>query len=211
VSSVVLDRAAGTYAATQHLIRLGHQRIGFVGKAWDEPLPSASKGQGYLRAVQKHGLAPERITLEDWGPGILEESYRAGIRMGGMSDRPTALVCWSDLVAMGICRGLQEAGARVPEDVAIVGFDDVQIGAYFTPPLTTVAQPVEEICRKAMELLIEQLNGKKEVRQVTVQPGLVIRKSCGAGSRSVDWRIASDFQKSERAADLPLRSVLVGP
>ena len=153
VNSVVLDRAAGTCAATEHLIRLGHCRIGFVGKAWDVPLPSASKGQGYLRAMQKYGLAPERVALEDWGPGVLEESYRAGIRMGGTFDRPTALVCWSDLVAMGICRGLQEVGVRVPEDVAIVGFNDIQIGAYFTPPLTTVAQPVEDICQKAMELL----------------------------------------------------------
>ena len=210
VSSVVLDRAAGTCAATEHLIRLGHHRIGFVGKAWDAPLPSANKGQGYLRAMQNHGLAPERVALDDWGPGVLEESYRAGIQMGRASDRPTALVCWSDLVAMGICRGLQEVGARVPEDVAVVGFNDVQIGAYFTPPLTTVAQPVEKICRKAMELLIEQLSGKKEVRQVTVQPRLVIRRSCGAGSRSMDWRVASGFPKSERVADLPLRTALVG-
>jgi DNA-binding LacI/PurR family transcriptional regulator len=210
VSSVVLDRAAGTCAATEHLIRLGHRRVGFVGKAWDGPLPSASKGQGYLRAAQKYGLTPERVALEDWGPDVLERSYQAGLKMGRASDRPTAFVCWSDLVAMGICRGLQEVGVRVPEDVALVGFDDIHLGAYFTPPLTTVAQPVEEICRKAMELLMEQLSGKKEVRQVAAQPRLVVRRSCGAGSRPIDWRVASGPPEAAWVADSAPHSVLAG-
>lgn len=173
ISSVVLDRFAGAYMAVEHLIRLGHQRIGFVKANWSPE----TAWQGYFSAMQEHGLTLERVTLDDT---TLEAGYQIGMELGGASDRPTALICWGDLPAIGICRGLQEVGVRVPEEVAVVGFDGLDIGAYYPPPLTTVAQPVEDICQKVIQLLIDQLNGENEVKQVMVRPHLIVRRSCGA-------------------------------
>ena len=181
-SSVVLDRTAGTYEATEHLIRLGHRRIGFVGR-WnrDEMLVTSTsvvKWSGYLHALQAHGLAPERIEAD--GP-TLEAGYRMGLRLGRTSNRPTAFVCWGDMPAIGMCRGLREAGVRVPEEVGVVGFDGLEVGAYCAPPLTTVAHSLTEICREAVGLLIGQLSGEAEVKSVMVRPRLIVRESCGAG------------------------------
>jgi len=178
ISSVAVDRAAGICEATEHLIRLGYRRIGFV-RGRGNSVTAEAKWQGYLRAVEAHGLTPERTVPRS---STLETGYRTGIRLGRMSDRPEAFICMGDLPAIGICRGLQEAGVRVPEEVGVVGFDGLEIGAYCVPPLTSVAHPVEEICREAAKLLIDQLNGGGEVRQVMVRPRLVVRQSCGANA-----------------------------
>jgi DNA-binding LacI/PurR family transcriptional regulator len=179
ISNVVLDRVAGAYAAAEHLIRLGHQRIGFVGVDWARARMSAR--QGYLRAVQEYGLTPEEVFVDG---ETLEEGYRLGVQMGRASDRATALIyCSGVLLGIGICRGLQEVGVRVPEEVAVVGGDTSGLGAYCTPPMTAVTPSVEEVCRYAIRLLIDQLNGEPEVRRVTIQPRLIVRKSCGADLR----------------------------
>lgn len=177
VKGVVLDRTAGGYAATKHLIRLGHRRIGLVDRVQDLASPEAARAQGYLRALEEHDLTPEQFFPKDL---TLERGYQLGIQIGHLSDRPTALVCWSDVTAVGVCRGLQEVGIRVPGEVAVVGHGGDEIGKYFTPPLTTVDVPVEDICQKVIQLLISELNGDREVRQVVMQPHMVVRKSCGA-------------------------------
>jgi LacI family transcriptional regulator len=174
VSSVALDRFAGAFEAAEHLIRLGYRRIGFVRAGWGPTLA----WQGYASALQSHGLTPEEMLIEDT---TLQSGYDMGLWIARAADRPRALICWGDMPAIGICRGLQESGVRVPEDVAVVGFDGSDIGAYCSPPLTTVAQPVEEICRKAIGLLIDQINGDIEVKREGVRPYLMVRKSCGAG------------------------------
>jgi LacI family transcriptional regulator len=140
-----------------------------------------SARQGYLRAVQEYGLTPEEVFVDG---ETLEEGYRLGVQMGRASDRATALIyCSGVLLGIGICRGLQEVGVRVPEEVAVVGGDTSGLGAYCTPPMTAVTPSVEEVCRYAIRLLIDQLNGEPEVRRVTIQPRLIVRKSCGADLR----------------------------
>ena len=137
----MLDDTTSFCEATEHLIRLGHERIGFIGTPWNTPFIGSAKGKGYFKAMQKHGLTPECI------PGrtiFLEVAYQVGKKLG---DRFTALVCRSDYTAIGVCHGLRESGLRVPEDVVVVGYGNIGVGAYMVPTLTTLATPLRGDCR----------------------------------------------------------------
>ncbi len=173
LSGVVLNNVTSFCEATEHLIRLGHEQIGFVGTDWNTDNLGSDKGKGYLMAMQKHGLTPQRIPGRT---GFLEQAYQLGKKLG---DQFTALVCRSDYTAIGVCRGLQESGLRVPEDVAVVGFGNIEVGAYMTPALTTLATPREAIAQAAMELMLEQLEGQETPRQITLETPLIVRESCG--------------------------------
>ena len=176
LSGVVLDQVSGYYEATAHLIRLGHERIGFVGPEWDEASPISAKAKGYLLAMQKFGLSHEFIHSR----GLQAEG--GYIQAKKFGDRFTALVCRCDYTAIGVCQGLREAGIRVPDDVAVVGNGDIDVAAYTNPGLTTLAIPYEAIAQAAMELMLEQLEGQETPRQVTLKSSLIVRESCGANS-----------------------------
>ena len=174
LSGVVLDLMTDFFEVTEHLIKLGHERIGFIGPGWDDAGAISAKAKGYLQAMQKHGLSYESL------PALglhAEGGYRLGQRLG---DRFTAIVCRDDHTAIGVCRGLRELGLRVPEDVAVVGWGDIGVAAYVTPALTTLAIPYEAIAEAAIELMLEQLEGEETPRQITLRSPLVVRESCGA-------------------------------
>ena len=178
MSGIVLDDTAGFYEATEHLIQLGHERIGFIGSEWNQNHIGSAKANGYLLAMQKHGLTPQRMSGKIT---TTESGYLLGKRLGdGLF---TALVCRNDYTAIGLCRGLREVGIRVPDDVAVVGSGNIEVASYVTPALTTLATPYEAIAEAAMELMLEQLEGEETPRQVTLKPTLVVRESCGANSR----------------------------
>ena len=177
LSGVVLDDIAGFFDVTEHLIRLGHERIGFIGSAWNRNVVGSAKARGYLLAMQKHGLIPKRI------PGRTFLAQPAHQLSKGLSTESfTAFVCRDDYVAIDVCRGLGELGLRVPEDVAVVGNDDINVAARMTPALTTLATPFKAIAEMAMELMQEQLQGQDEPRQITLQSPLVVRESCGVNN-----------------------------
>ena len=179
LSGVVLDDAADYYEVTEHLIKLGHEQIRFLGPGGstrDEVDLVPYKARGYLLAMQKHGLTPKCTPV----PTIYAESgYLLGKELG---DQFTALVCRDDYTAIGVCRGLQELGLRVPEDVAVVGNGDIDVAAYITPELTTLATPYGAIAQAAMDLMLEQLDGQDKPRQVTLRSHLIVRESCGANT-----------------------------
>ena len=178
LSGVVLEETTSFCEATEHLIRLGHERIGFIGTDWNKDFAVSAKGQGYLLAMQKHGLTPQRIPGKTFPK---KPTHRLGKRLG---DRFTALVCRNDREAVIACLGLREAGLRVPEDVAVVGNGNSDMGEYVTPALTTLATPYEAIAQAAMELMLEQLEGRRDgPRQITLKSPLIVRESCGADSR----------------------------
>ena len=177
LSGVVLEEITSFCEATEHLIRLGHERIGFIGTDWNKNLRGSAKGKGYLLAMEKHGLTPQRIPGKTFPK---KPTHRLGTRLG---DRFTALVCRNDYEAIIACHGLRAAGLRVPEDVAVVGNGNLELAAYVTPSLTTLATPYEAIAKTAMELMLEQLEGQDMPRQVILKSPLVVRESCGANSR----------------------------
>lgn len=176
LSGIVVDMIMSFCEVTEHLIRLGHERIGFIGTDWNTDFVGSAKGKGYLLAMKKHGLAPQLI------PGRTYPARAIYDLVKRLDDQFTALVCRSDYTAIGVCRGLREVGIRVPEDVAVVGYGNLEVAAFVTPPLTTLATPYEEIAERAMELMLEQLEGQdtpRPPRQITLQTSLIVRKSCG--------------------------------
>jgi len=174
LSGVILDYVAEYFEATEHLIKLGHEQIGFIGEDWNESSPVAAKGKGYLLAMQQYGLTPKRIPVSDI---FAESGYCQGKELGG---RFTALICRDDYTAIGVCKGLQESGIRIPDDVAVVGYGDIDVAAYVTPSLTTLVTPYEAIAQAAMDLMLEQLEEQDTPRQITLKSHLVVRESCGA-------------------------------
>ena len=175
LSGIVLDYTTSFCKATEHLIQLGHERIGFIGSHWNSTRVGSTKAKGYLLAMQKHGLTPKRI---HGGTFLEQPAYQLNKGLG--AELFTAFVCRDDYVAIDVCRGLRELGLRVPEDVAVVGNDDIDVAARMMPALTTLATPYEAIAEMAMDLMLEQLQGQDAPRQITLQSPLVVRESCGA-------------------------------
>ncbi|HKJ67055.1 MAG TPA: GntR family transcriptional regulator, partial [bacterium] len=178
------DQAKGAYLATEHLIRLGHNRIGFLA---GEPgnLLGDERKQGYMNALKANGkeyrdhdifFSPFEGEWHDYKSG-----YSIGKEFAGLKDRPTAIFAYNDLTALGFQEALLEKGMRIPEDVALVGFDDIERSCYSPVTLTTVRQPTEKIGTLAMEKVMALINHEETEVRTILEPELVVRQSCGAG------------------------------
>jgi LacI family transcriptional regulator len=181
LDTVLTDHREGGRLATRHLAALGHRRIGVV--AGPRGLsPSELRLAGHRRALAEAGLpaAPELVRHGDFHP----ESGRAAARaLLALARPPTAILACNDLMAMGVLRAAAEAGRRVPEDLAVVGYDDIELAAFTVPPLTTVAQPRREMGRAAVRLLVNRLADPGLPPQQALLPvALAVRRSCGAAA-----------------------------
>ena len=181
---VDVDDVEGAYKAVKHLTGLGHQRIAIIkGPSIDACTPR--RYRGYERALQEAGLAvdPSLVGEGDW---LHTSGIEVMQRFLGLDHPPTAVFSCNDMMAAGALHAIYEQGLSVPEDIAIVGFDDVPQTKVIIPALTTIRQPNEEMGSKATEMLIDQLEGKDgKPRQVIFPTTLVIRRSCGASLREV--------------------------
>jgi LacI family transcriptional regulator len=173
------DNVGGARLATEHLIALGHRRIVHLAGS---PRSGAAQDrrEGYRCALERAGIA----SRPEW---IVEMTY-AGADFGPTAclfqacpaERPTAVFAWSDDVAIQTMRVLREIGLRVPEDVAVVGFDSTALCDHTDPPLTSVRQPVYPMAAQAFTLLTQRIRGETpEQTQIVVAPELTIRQSCG--------------------------------
>ena len=181
VNSVGVDNVRGGELAAEHLLALGHRRIGLIAgpRRW---LAAQHREQGWRRALLRGGVAPlEGAVVEgDWTtPG----GYQAAARLLERGLGLTAIVAHNDHMALGAIRALRERGLRVPEDVSVVGYDDIPAAAYLDPPLTTVQQNLAEVGRLAIALLIEAGEKPDLSRQIAVTPELVVRGSTAAPGR----------------------------
>lgn len=169
-----IDQQAGAHAATAHLLDLGHTGVAHVsGPApWIE---AAQREAGWRAAHAERGLGPGPLLAGDWTPA---SGYAAGLRIG-RDHGVTAVLAGNDAMALGLLTGLHESGRRVPEDVSVVGFDDVPEAAYFWPPLTTVRQEFAALGRRAVALAVEALAGGSDAATGAelVVPALVVRRS----------------------------------
>jgi DNA-binding LacI/PurR family transcriptional regulator len=152
VTSVGVDERASGRLATEHLLALGHRRIGFVaGKAF--ALATREKVRGREDALLAAGIdSPTYVAHDEFSVEGGRRAVRA-ILQGANGDRPTAVICSSDLMAIGALQEAHALGLRVPEDLSIVGFDGIEAAAWTQPPLTTVEQPIDEIAGTAIEAL----------------------------------------------------------
>jgi len=178
VDEVVADNQMGGYLATQHLIRLGHQLIGCIaGPSY--VLPSGRRVSGYRRALEEAGI-PEESRLIQPGDFHPETGYSSALALLRGSPRPTAIFACNDLMAMGVIRAAVESGLSVPEDLAVVGYDDIVLASYVSPPLTTVAQPKLQMGQAAVRILVERIHdGQHSCYQELLPVHLVVRKSSG--------------------------------
>lgn len=177
------DHEYGAYIATEHLLNQGHTKIGYINSPISNILGDV-RNRGYVKAMKTYGLDPNpdfhfRLT-SDTHPGRYEAGYQLGDKFDALKEKPTAFFTYNDISALGFINRLLQIGYKVPEDVAIVGFDDIEQSAYANVPLTTVHQPVEQIGAAAINKLIAIINNENPPYRTILKPELVIRKSCGA-------------------------------
>jgi DNA-binding LacI/PurR family transcriptional regulator len=151
VPSVGVDERTAGELATQHLIDLGHERIGYIAGP-DHYLPTQQKAAGRRSALRAAGLDPDGLVAH--GEDFTVEAGRAALRNLLVSEaRASAVICSSDLMAIGVLQETAAQGVRVPEDLSVVGFDGIEATAWTNPALTTVEQPIEEIAETAVNSL----------------------------------------------------------
>jgi LacI family transcriptional regulator len=176
VDAVLTDNFQGGFLATQHLIQLGHRRIGCIAGP-SSITPSAGRGEGYMAALAEYSIpTDEKIFLRgDFHP---HSGWASASTMLTLREPPTAIFAGNDLMAIGALRAITEAGLRVPEDISLVGFDNIELASYTNPPLTTVIQPIQEAGQKAVDFLIERIREPGSSYKRAILPtSLIVRDS----------------------------------
>jgi LacI family transcriptional regulator len=181
VDAVLVDNRAGAARAVRHLASLGHRRVGLVG---DSPgiTSTAERIDGYRAALSVAG-APADDGLVSLGGSTIDEGHRSALRLLERPDRPSALFTVNNFMTAGALRAVRDLGLRMPDDIALVGFDDLDWTTLVDPPITVIAQPVAELGRAVAERLLERLAGDTgPSREVRLRTRLVVRGSCGGGA-----------------------------
>jgi LacI family transcriptional regulator len=179
VAWVDVENREGAREAVSHLLSLGHRRIGMInGQLQMES--ALARRDGYKQALLEHGLAidPELLVEGFYSPPA---AYQAMLTLLDLPRPPTAIFAASDTMAAGALNAIRDRGFRVPEDIAVVGYDDLTIAGPSTPPLTTVRQPVEDMSVHAVRLLVEQIRGNTSPGSVRLSAKLVVRESTVRG------------------------------
>ncbi|GAB7192992.1 LacI family DNA-binding transcriptional regulator [Kineococcus sp. NUM-3379] len=176
VPSVGATNWAGGLAATEHLVTLGHRRIAHVAGP-SQVLCSRARMDGFRAGLEQAGLAVDpALVLE--GDFYQESGYRLGSELLALPDPPTAIFAASDQMALGVYEAVRRAGMRVPDDVSIVGFDDLALAAWASPPLTTVRQPLAEMGALAARTVLAMASGEDtDNPRVELATSLVVRDS----------------------------------
>ncbi len=184
VNSVAFDNFQGAYRIVEYLIDLGHRRIGMIAGKFSVSERALMRWKGYRKCLAKHDIPYDRqVVLEK--PYTFSEGKEGMARLLDLADPPTAVFCGNDILAVGGIACAREKGLCVPQDLSVVGFDDMEISAYYDPPLTTVAVPAYEMGRLAVKILIENIRGEnKNPRQYTLETKLMIRGSAGRRENS---------------------------
>jgi LacI family transcriptional regulator len=176
--SINVDNYGGALAMARHLVGLGHRRIAMItGGAVN--FDARERLRGFHAAVAE-SPGVEGVVA----PGDFTEAggYRAALELVGRADRPTAIFCANDSMAVGAISAVRAAGLRVPEEVAVAGFDDIPIGRYLSPSLSSVSVDVNRLGARAVELLCHAIAGDAPPAQELLQTRLVVRRSCGGGT-----------------------------
>jgi DNA-binding LacI/PurR family transcriptional regulator len=188
VHSVMISNQEGTRAVTQHLVGLGHSRIAYLGDRFGYQ-SDTERFAGYCDALDAAGI-PLRPELVVRGDGKPAAAVVAMNHLLMLNDLPTAVCCYNDMTALGAMRSIRMHGFHVPEDISVVGFDDLFIASYTDPLLTTVRQPMRRMGSLAMENLFKLISGEESIVKVKVKPELIIRESTG--------RLGSDSRLPEK-------------
>ncbi|MHB9755148.1 LacI family DNA-binding transcriptional regulator [Streptomyces sp. BYX5S] len=174
------DQAGGTRDAVRHLLDLGHRTVWHLAGP-SESFAAQRRTGAWRTALEDAGRAVPPLVRGDWSA---ESGYRAGLRLAEQADC-TAVFAANDQMALGLLRALEERGRKVPDDVSVIGFDDIPDSGSYQPPLTTVHQDFAEVGRRCVESALRQVRESEAERGTTLVPTrLVVRESTGpAGAR----------------------------
>jgi LacI family transcriptional regulator len=176
VDAVLPDHQLGGFLATQHLLQLGHTRIACIAGP-SSITPSAERITGYRNALEQANI-PFDENLVIRGDYHSQSGMDITHSILQMDPRPTAIFALNDLMALGALRAAAEAGCSVPGDLAVVGYDDLELSQFTNPPLTTIAQPKKEIGLLAVNLLVERISqNSRPPRRLVLPPELIVRRS----------------------------------
>lgn len=177
ITHVCIDNYHAALDVMAHLLSLGHKRIGLISST-NRYYSTQQRTRGYRDALSQAGLpSPQEYIRKANVDYTFKSGFDAARSLLSQEQRPTALFCISDMLALGAIASAREMGFRVPEDVTVIGFDDVEHTTMFHPYVTTVVQPCAQIGRRAMELLIELMNAQPAPREVLMPHSLVVRES----------------------------------
>jgi DNA-binding LacI/PurR family transcriptional regulator len=186
----------GGFLATDHLIRTGYKKIGYVHVGKGNLLSDVRKN-GYMQALVEHDIPFDSklvyfLDKEMFDSGV--DRFKLGEDFGNsfidITDKPDAIYFYNDAVALGFEKAVMEKGIRVPDDVAIVGNDDIFNSNYASVPLTTIHQPADLIGKKAVDVIKRRIDGIDVENRIVLKPSLIVRDSCGAKKR---WAGKSNF------------------
>ncbi|MGH7453998.1 MAG: GntR family transcriptional regulator [bacterium] len=180
------DHEQGGYLATQHLLQLGYKHIGYIDGE-EGNLVGELRKRGYGRALAEYGYRMDKrsvFRLRHRGESHdYQSGYEIGKRFTALARRPEAVFVYNDLAALGFQQAILDQGLKVPDDVAIVGFDNIVRGSYAPVPLTTIHQPTAEIGNMAVSTLIQKIAAQEAPARIILQPKLIVRESCGSKLR----------------------------
>lgn len=179
VDTVVVNNEKGGYLAVKHILDFGHKRIAILTSSsqfssFDERLT------GYKNALKDHNIALDDELIKEGDPRSTESAYLFTKELLRLSNPPTAIFATNNLMTLGVLEAVHEEQLNVPDDISIVGFDDMPWARAISPPLTVIKQPGYEMGRRATELLFQRFEDpKREPVQIIMEPTLIIRKSTG--------------------------------
>ncbi|NMA82245.1 MAG: LacI family transcriptional regulator [Epulopiscium sp.] len=179
LSSVTIDNEKAAFEAVDYLCSLGHEKIGIITTGESDRSIGRLRTSGYKKALEKHCIEFDPKLLEI-GEYTFDSGYDAMNKLLDKNLGLTALFATSDIMAIGAAKAVLSKGLSVPDDISIIGFDDIEYTSYFHPSLTTIKQPQEDIGHESVRILFEILQEKKKHRHIILETELVARDSCKA-------------------------------
>ncbi|MUT65771.1 LacI family DNA-binding transcriptional regulator [Paenibacillus sp. NEAU-GSW1] len=177
IPSVVVDDYAGGAAAAEHLISLGHRRLAVLAEQ-DSISSSRERVRGFRQTAEAAGISLDPAYVLSCGR---KDGKERAMELLSMPNRPSAIFCCNDLLAIEAFRAVKESGLRIPQDCSIVGFDDTVLASVTDPPLTTIAQPIEQLGQTAVQLLVRQIaKPGEEPEKIVLRPSISVRQSASA-------------------------------
>lgn len=176
-SSVIIDNEMAAYSAVSHLIESGHQHIGLISTGTEDKSIGTIRTEGYIKALKEYGIE-KRDNYFEVGAYTFETGFEAMERLIQKAPELTAVFAISDVMAIGAAKAIRAHGLNIPEDISLIGFDDIDYAEYYNPPLSTVHQPVSEIANAAAKLMIDILDDDSAHQHVVFKTELVIRETC---------------------------------
>jgi DNA-binding LacI/PurR family transcriptional regulator len=178
-SAVNLDSAGAAYQAAVHLLEHGHNSIGLINVPQEWPIGKEIY-KGFQEGLRSRGEVANQVFIRTVTEFSFEAGYQSGLMLVNSVLKPTAIFAISDTVAAGAMRAFKDRGYKVPEDIAVIGYNDLEIASLVEPPLTSISAPIYDLGMKSMSMLLQLISsGQKKCENSILPTKLVIRRSCG--------------------------------